>query len=1254
MGEDVSGMATTTSQLQEKLLALTGGQVDIMLDANTFKNSTQILREMADAWEDMTDIQRASALELMGGKRQANVLSALIQNFDTVEDVIETSANSAGSALKENERYLDSIQGKIDQFNNAMQAMWSDTLDSDVVKSFVELATQLIKIVDAVGPLNIALVGFFTFLEKKQGFLSNFFTPAEEGIEALKKQLEQAEKDLAKATDADLQRGSKKTAQKRRDAQERVDIIHNRINTVDPDLADLINQKDALVKEINTLKFKRNMLSEFKEDKDVDGMSILVKDNMPAVREQISEYDDIISHTHKQLSKLHTEFDHAYDNGYDDSILTTLSNNIKSNRSMMSDLIDDRAHLIRESAKTLLDDMDNAIEENDEKLKNITAAINAKTTAQKADNIATEEGASVDAVASVASDGKTASTWQEVWATAASKDATFAEVGAKLKQLLITKLLSMEYVKNKILTGELTAAKLAEFTMTELLTLGMKGLVASLWAGAKAAVAFLVSLGPVVWTIVGIAAVVALLVAGFSACYKTTAELKEELDNMKSKLSDLRNELSSVNDELETTNERMAELLAKDKLTFEEQEELDRLRQTNDELERRKDLLEEQEKHDAERVGRQAAKVVDSAKNDKDWWESKWLLGGGVTGLVAEVFGGFNDEGEEYKKNIQDYKKLKEKYDNAPSLKKQEKYQKKLDKETEKIDAYISELSEALDGVEYGDSDESDAALDYLAELQDTYAIVRGSKNAKTNAIKGLFNKDEFAETKTAIDGYVDALAKGDTNAAAYIGEIINHNTDLVKDLKTRGLEAQDAIDYFTKLGSEANYATIDGKIQEVSRAATTFESLLDGGLFKVDDVDIGLADLFDEEGKIVQTKLSQVFNDTSDQTREDITNLLEGSYEQIKNNKVDTERLLTGFGLKTAQQVLDIQNKLLGEQNLELFPNLEEEINGLIDTFSEFSKTVGGVVDALDTLKQARVEEAYSGYVSIETLENLMQYTDDYAKLIEVDETGALTVAADAEKILIGTRIEKIKTDAAAAVQTAQTNLEQAKYNAKAVNETGPVQEALTTATDALAGSWAFLGSLIGDVTGGNFSGMLGRASDAYNKSTSGRKEKRAQVNVSVEDAQETLDNALYQKKIADSLTIDNIKQKYSSEEASGGNKDTEDLAEDLFKKEMEYWENRIGANQSKYEQLQNEIDLLEKKGQKAGKDYYLTQSTIEEERLSLLEGQKAAAESYLKIFAEGSEEWFRKKPACWKTNRRNPLNCWNFLRALYTTTQG
>ena len=58
-GLDAENMVESTSTLQAKLKALTHGEVDIMLDADTFKNTTQILREMSEAWEDMTDIERA-------------------------------------------------------------------------------------------------------------------------------------------------------------------------------------------------------------------------------------------------------------------------------------------------------------------------------------------------------------------------------------------------------------------------------------------------------------------------------------------------------------------------------------------------------------------------------------------------------------------------------------------------------------------------------------------------------------------------------------------------------------------------------------------------------------------------------------------------------------------------------------------------------------------------------------------------------------------------------------------------------------------------------------------------------------------------------------------------------------------------------------------------------------------------------------------------------------------------------------------
>ena len=59
-GLETEGMAETTSQLQAKIKALTDGKVDIMVDADSFKNTTEILREMSQAWEDMTDKEQAN------------------------------------------------------------------------------------------------------------------------------------------------------------------------------------------------------------------------------------------------------------------------------------------------------------------------------------------------------------------------------------------------------------------------------------------------------------------------------------------------------------------------------------------------------------------------------------------------------------------------------------------------------------------------------------------------------------------------------------------------------------------------------------------------------------------------------------------------------------------------------------------------------------------------------------------------------------------------------------------------------------------------------------------------------------------------------------------------------------------------------------------------------------------------------------------------------------------------------------------
>lgn len=166
-GESAEGCADSVSELQGKLKALTG--VDVMKSNDEFKSTYQILKEIAEVWGDLTDIQRASVTELIGGKRSANAVAAIIEGFDVAENTLKATAGSAGNAWKENEVYLDSIQGKMSQLSAAFESLSYHTIDSGPVKALLSAATAVIKLTDG-------LVKLSGVLPVATGMLSGFLS----------------------------------------------------------------------------------------------------------------------------------------------------------------------------------------------------------------------------------------------------------------------------------------------------------------------------------------------------------------------------------------------------------------------------------------------------------------------------------------------------------------------------------------------------------------------------------------------------------------------------------------------------------------------------------------------------------------------------------------------------------------------------------------------------------------------------------------------------------------------------------------------------------------------------------------------------------------------------------------------------------------------------------------------------------------------------------------------------------------------
>lgn len=155
LGEDTEGMVTTTSKLQDKIKGLTG--VDILDDTGAYKDTYTILVEIGKVWDDLTDQKKAAALELLAGKNRSNALAAILTNVEDLEAAYESALQAEGSANKELETYLNSIQGKLDKFHNAVQTMWNDLISSDFIKFIVSAGTALVNFIDKIGILGTAL-----------------------------------------------------------------------------------------------------------------------------------------------------------------------------------------------------------------------------------------------------------------------------------------------------------------------------------------------------------------------------------------------------------------------------------------------------------------------------------------------------------------------------------------------------------------------------------------------------------------------------------------------------------------------------------------------------------------------------------------------------------------------------------------------------------------------------------------------------------------------------------------------------------------------------------------------------------------------------------------------------------------------------------------------------------------------------------------------------------------------------------------
>ena len=192
MGEEVDDLATATSNLRKKLMALTG--VDIMEDEHTFKSYYDQLYEISQVMDKLDDTSRANVLETMFGKNRAAAGAAILSGMKESASAYEDAINSAGSATEEYQTWMTSADAACQRFSNTLTETYQSIINGNTIRYLANLGSAVLEFANNWGIVEGTLKGVIAL------GIGKFLTTGTMALITATKQVEQYGKALQMAS----------------------------------------------------------------------------------------------------------------------------------------------------------------------------------------------------------------------------------------------------------------------------------------------------------------------------------------------------------------------------------------------------------------------------------------------------------------------------------------------------------------------------------------------------------------------------------------------------------------------------------------------------------------------------------------------------------------------------------------------------------------------------------------------------------------------------------------------------------------------------------------------------------------------------------------------------------------------------------------------------------------------------------------------------------------------------------------------
>mgnify|MGYP005893516721 CR=1 FL=1 len=150
-GDDLSNVETVLGKIGIKIRS----------SIDDYRDLSDVLRELAAKYNDLTDVQRNAVGSALFGTYQSNLGTLMLSNWNKVEKLTKVSENSSDEALKKFNDYADTVEAHINSMKAAYEKLSMQLADSEFLKGAADggaaFLNVLSEVIDKLGVLSTAM-----------------------------------------------------------------------------------------------------------------------------------------------------------------------------------------------------------------------------------------------------------------------------------------------------------------------------------------------------------------------------------------------------------------------------------------------------------------------------------------------------------------------------------------------------------------------------------------------------------------------------------------------------------------------------------------------------------------------------------------------------------------------------------------------------------------------------------------------------------------------------------------------------------------------------------------------------------------------------------------------------------------------------------------------------------------------------------------------------------------------------------------